>query len=155
MDVPAIARVLLRLAHALAAAAWLGGGAYYAVVLRPRLKDADEVTRAWAIAAQKEFGEWASVTTLVMIATGAVLMFDRLADGRGTVVYVSLLGVKIVSAVLAFWLVGALGRRRSRARGGTGKPKIDRTWLVLALGTVAFAIGVVLSSVYPTGVGQR
>lgn len=153
MDIASIARLLLRLAHAIAAAAWLGGGAYYVLALRPQLRSADESARAVARQAQREFGEWASVATLIMVATGVVLMFDRLSDGRGTVVYVILLGVKIAAALAAFWIAGSLSRRRA-APSGRGKKMINRSWLILALGLVAFGLGILLSSLYPTGVGQ-
>jgi uncharacterized membrane protein len=154
MDVPAIARLLLRLAHAIAAVLWLGGGAYYVLALRPALRNADPAAQAAGREAQREFGEWASVATLVLIATGVVLTFDRLTDGRGTSVYVILLAIKIVAALVAFVLTGTFVGR-SKARRGKGKPKINRSWLILSLGTAAFVIGITLSVIYPTGIGQR
>jgi uncharacterized membrane protein len=154
VNVPSIARLLLRVAHALAAVVWLGGGVYYVLALRPQLRGADEGARAVARQAQREFGEWASVATLVLIATGVLLMFDRLTDGRGTLAYVLLLSVKVVAALVAFWLAGSLGRRARSRRRGRALP-IDRAWLILALGTVAFVIGVALASIYPSGIGQH
>ena len=154
MDVPAIARLLLRLAHAVAAVLWLGGGAYYVLALRPALRNADPAVQAAGREAQREFGEWASVATLILIVTGVVLTFDRLTDGRGTSVYVILLAIKIVAALVAFVLTGMFVGR-STARRGKGKPKINRSWLILSLGTVAFVIGITLSVMYPTGIGQR
>lgn len=154
MNVPSIARLLLRVAHALAAVVWLGGGAYYVLALRPQLRGADEETRAVARQAQREFGEWASVATLILVATGVLLMFDRLTDGRGTLAYVLLLAVKVAAALAAFWLAGSFGRRRGPRRAARALP-IERSWLILVLGTVAFVIGVALASLYPSGIGQR
>lgn len=150
MDVPTVARVLLRLAHGLASVLWLGGAAYYLLALRPQVKQADPAVRDVVRAAQKEFGEWASVATLIMVATGVVLMFDRLTDGQGTATYVALLGLKIISAVIAFWMVSSISRRRRRQP--TRRRALDRSWIILMLGTGAFIIGVVLSSVYPNGI---
>ncbi|HEX3722929.1 MAG TPA: copper resistance protein CopD [Nitrolancea sp.] len=154
MDVPATARLLLRLAHALAAVLWLGGGAYYVLALRPAVRSADPAVQAAGRAAQREFGEWASVATLILIATGVILTFDRLTNGRGTVVYVILLAIKIVAALIAFGLTGTFVGR-SRVRRGAGKTVISRSWLILGLGTVALIIGITLSAIYPTGIGQR
>ncbi len=153
MDIPAIARVLLRLAHAIAAALWLGGGAYYVLALRPALRSVDPEARAVGQAAQAEFGEWASVATIILIATGVVMTFDKLTNGRGTTVYVILLGVKIVAAVAAFWLTGTFvqSARKRRPKRST---LLNRSWVVLTLGTLAFVIGVVLSVLYPTGITQ-
>ena len=158
MSVAFAARLLLRLAHALAAALWLGGGAYYATILRPQLRGSDPAKQAVAKNIQREFGEWASTLTLVMIATGVVLSFDRLTDGRGTTVYVALLAAKIVAALLAFWLSGSLAGRVTGARprrAGAGPRRINRSAVILLLGTAAFVLGVALSSIYPSGIGQR
>src|SRR6185437_3533974 len=133
IDVPAIARLLLRLAHAIAAVLWLGGGAYYMLALRPALRNAEPSVQAAGREAQREFGEWASVATLILIVTGVVLTFDRLTDGRGTSVYVILLAIKIVAALIAFGLTGTFVGR-SRARRGKGKARINRSWLILSLG---------------------
>ncbi len=152
-----MARLLLRVAHAIAAAVWLGGGVYYLLALRPQLRNSDGDVRAFARNVQREFGEWASIATLIMIATGVILMFDRLTDGRGTAVYVVLLAVKIAAALVAFWLARSFRRRKRQggkaAAGGT--PMIDRSWLMLSLGAIAFILGVTLSSLYSTGIGQR
>ncbi len=153
MDIPAIARMLLRLAHAVAAALWLGGGAYYVLALRPALRSADPEARAVGQAAQAEFGEWASAATIILIATGVVMTFDRLTNGRGTNVYVILLAVKIVAALAAFWLTGTFVKN-SRSRARKTKSVLNRSWMILTLGTVAFVIGIALSVVYPTGITQ-
>lgn len=154
MDPGEIARVLLRVSHAIAAAVWLGGGAYYLLALRPATRGVDPEAQQAARAAQRAFGEWASLATLVMVATGVVLMFDRVTDGRGTGIYVGLLAVKIAAAVAAFWMAGSFARRRSTGRERAPTHALDRAAIILMLGTVAFVLGVILSSVYPTGVGQ-
>ncbi len=151
MDIAAIARMLLRLAHAIAAALWLGGGAYYVLALRPALRSADPQARAIGRAAQAEFGEWASAATIILIATGVVMSFDRLTNGQGSNVYVVLLAIKIIAAIVAFWLTGTFVRN-ARRRQGKSKTWINRSWVVLTLGTVAFVIGIALSVVYPTGI---
>lgn len=164
MDGPSIARVSLRLAHAIAAVVWLGGGVYYILALRPAVRKAgDEHARTLAQQAQRAFGEWASIATLVLIISGVVLMWDRLADGRGTWTYIALLALKVAAAVVAFWLAGSFGRqRRGRPRPrprrvsaeSPHRAALDRAWLILTLGTLALVVGVVLSTIYPTGVGS-
>jgi hypothetical protein len=87
-----------------------------------------------------------------MIATGVVLMFDRLTGGQGTALYVIMLVVKVVAAVAAFWITGALrvGRRPSgRRRSGY----LDRAWTALVLSLVAFVLGAVLSTLFPADYG--
>lgn len=140
--------LLLRLAHAFAAAVWLGGGVYYLVAIRPALRESAEPPRAFVAAAQSLYGEWARVTTFVMLATGVVLMFDRLSHAGGGLTYAVALAAKIVAALAAFWLAGLRPRRRQRGAGGARR---SRPEMILALGAFAFGVGVVLASVYGQG----
>jgi uncharacterized membrane protein len=135
----------LRLTHALAAAVWLGGGVYFLLILRPALRERGDEARSLVGDAQRAFGEWAQVATLTMIATGAVLTFDRLSSGRGGLTYAALLAAKIVAALAAFWLIGLRTTRRRRTARRSAPE------LVLTLGLVAFVLGVALSSVYGPG----
>jgi putative copper export protein len=154
LDIAEVGQIVLRLAHGLAAAVWVGGGAYYVLAVRPQVRiEVDESTQEFARAVQREFGEWASVATLVMIASGVVLMFERLSGGQGTALYVVLLVIKIVAAVIAFWITGALGfRRRTRGQRRTGR--FDTAWTALALSIVAFLLGALLTTIYPMTLGS-
>jgi uncharacterized membrane protein len=133
--------LLLRLAHSVAAMVWLGGGVYYLLALRPALRESGEQGRSVAGAAQRAFGEWAQLAALIMVATGAVLMFDRLSDGTGGVLYAVLLAAKVIAAIAAFWLAGIRPVRRRGVRRAAPE-------LIAAFGIFAFVLGVVLSSVY-------
>lgn len=134
--------LFLRVAHAIAAALWLGGGVYYLVIVRPAIRASSLPAGDTLLAVRQSFGEMARTSTVVMIATGAVLMFDRLAaDGEG-VMYAALLAAKIAAAIGAFWLVS---RRPGRRGGRTSRRSSE---LVLTFGMIAFVLGVVLSSVY-------
>jgi uncharacterized membrane protein len=153
LDIAEAGQVILRLAHGLAAAIWVGGGAYFLLAVRPNLRKAnDEATRAFAGEVQREFGEWASVATIVMIATGVILMFERLSGGQGTTLYVALLAIKIAAAVVAFWMTGVL--RPSRGPGRRKRTgKLDTAWLVLGLSAAAFLLGALLTTIYPADLG--
>jgi uncharacterized membrane protein len=133
----------LRMAHSLAAMLWLGGGVYYLLAVRPASREASEPPKAFISAAQGYFGEWAQVATMVMVVTGGVLVFDRLSNGHAGLTYVALMALKIVAALVAFWMAGMRPRRR-QGRGG----RRSAAEMIVTLGLLAFAIGVALSSVY-------
>lgn len=163
MDGASIARLVLRLAHAIAAVTWLGGGLYYALALRPQLAGASDEARALASRAQREFVRWAFWATVVLIVSGIALMYDRLNAGGGTVVYVVILAVKVIAAAGAFFLTGVFTERRTKVRAITGagqktverhRRRIERAWLLVSLGMIAFVLGIALSSIYPTGIGH-
>ncbi len=153
LDIADAGQVFLRLAHGLAAAVWVGGGAYYLLAVRPNIRSRnDEASRALGVEVQREFGEWAAVATIVMIASGVILMFERLSGGQGTTVYVALLAIKVLAAVAAFWMTGVLRPSRGISRRRrTGK--LDTAWLVLGLSIAAFLIGALLTTLYPADIG--
>jgi len=140
--------LLLRLAHGFAAVVWLGGGVYYLVAIRPALRESADPPREFVAAAQALYGEWARAMTVVMLATGVVLMFDRLSNAGGGLPYAVALAGKIAAALLAFWLAGLRPRRRRR---GAAPARRSRPELILALGAVAFGVGVILASVWGQG----
>jgi hypothetical protein len=62
-----------------------------------------------------------------------------------------------VAALVAFWLARSFRRRKRRA-GKVALARaslIDRSWLMLSLGAIAFILGITLSSLYSTGIGQQ
>ncbi|MEZ4523093.1 MAG: hypothetical protein R3A46_15860 [Thermomicrobiales bacterium] len=132
MDVNQIVLISLRVFHAVAAVVWLGGGLYYFVALRP-LGD-----RETARQAQQRFREWAQPATLIMLASGTILLFDGLSSSRAGVTYAAILALKIGAALAAFWLVSFRRRR----------PGAPRPSLALSLGMAAFVLGVVISSIW-------
>lgn len=133
MDVNQIALISLRVFHAVAALIWLGGGIYYVVAIRPGGNS------EFASDAQRRFREWARPATMVMLATGVILLFEGLSSNTAGMNYVVLLVLKIVVALAAFWVVAM------RRRGGS-RSSAERA---VALGMAAFVLGVVISTIWP------
>jgi uncharacterized membrane protein len=138
--------IALRLAHAVAALIWLGGGVYYLIALRPAIRASDEPPGAFVAAVHENFREWAQIATWAMLGTGAVLMFERLANQNDGLIYVAVLAAKIFAAVVAFWMAGLRPPRRRR----TQRPPARRARpeMIVALGMFAFVAGVALSSLF-------
>jgi uncharacterized membrane protein len=137
--------VALRVAHSVAAVVWLGGGVYFVLALRPALQEADSAGQAVVSAAQRAYGEWSKIATIVLLGTGVVLTFERLSDGTGGLTYVALLAAKVVAGVWAFVLVRARIRPRRR------RNQRSSSELILTLGFVAFTLGVILATLYGRG----
>ncbi len=132
------ALIALRIFHAVAALIWLGGGIYYVIFLRPiSSPGAGEVTSL----AQQRFRDWARPATYIMLASGAILVFDGLSSNTAGLLYVFLLAVKVIAALIAFWLVTVRRRHSSTA---------PRVRLALALGMSAFVLGVLISTLWPS-----
>jgi uncharacterized membrane protein len=151
-------QVFLLWAHALAAAAWLGGSLFYAVALYPALEEVGSTPDRWSLIAvsTREFREIVRLAILVFVVTGAVLAFSRLSLPRISTSYVAVLGVKVALSLWMFWLAGRLGLPRG---SGAARPRWLVAWwlrpqyLILELGTIVYLLSVVLRVLYEQVLG--
>ena len=109
--------LIVRWLHVIAAAAWVGGGIFYWVVVRPALRAGDS-TGLLARFAGPEFGQLVNLCMWTLVITGLVLAFDRLSEETGTVSYAAVLSVKVL---LAGWMFLIVQTRRRRGAEGAGK----------------------------------
>ena len=100
----------VRWLHLVSAAAWVGGSLFYLLVLRPALRRSPE-SSSLANAAGAEFRALVDTSIFVLVATGIILMFNRLTGGVVGAPYVVTLSVKIV---LSMWMFLLAWRRRPR-----------------------------------------
>ncbi|MCX2727506.1 hypothetical protein OO015_08365 [Thermomicrobium sp. 4228-Ro] len=148
IDVGAVIRILLRLIHAVSAAVWLGAGAYLVFALLPLRRNSSalgDILRA----SQRQFRRWWVASSALLLGSGVALMFDRLADGRGTAVYVGLLIVKVGAGLVALAASGGLLPRPAVGRSDLPSGFRLSGRVVLVLGAVAYLLGVLLSVIYP------
>ena len=113
--------VAIRWAHALAAVAWVGGGIFYLLVLRPALRRSSgnmEANRAIG----EEFRGVVNTAIAVLLLTGVLLSVSRLTDSAVTVPYVAALVIKVALALYMFYVVRFLrpGVYRGDADSGVG-----------------------------------
>ena len=154
MDVLDWILVAIRWGHALAAVAWVGGGMFYILVLRPSFRRAPASPESHrAIGA--EFRGLVSTAIAVLLLTGVVLSVSRLTSDAVTIPYVGVLVAKISLALYMFYVVRFLRRRAypeetdrdggwlSRATG-----LITSTTAVLIIGVVVFGLSDVLDLLF-------
>ena len=97
--------------HVLAAATWVGGSLFYLIVLIPTLKRVPDVPRALSAAIGVEFRTVVVTSIIVLVATGAILAFNRLTEVETP--YAATLGVKVV---LSLWMFALVRDRRRHAK---------------------------------------
>ena len=132
--------LIVRWAHAIAAVAWVGGGIFYWVVLRPALRT-EGVTPAVARIAGVEFGGLVALSAWTLVITGAVLVLARFSEPAADVPYAAVLAVKIALAGWMFLLVS--GRPRRAHRNGApadGRPRGRLRAAANALGSVNMTV---------------
>ena len=104
--------LVVRWLHIVAAAAWVGGSIFYLVVLRPAARRSQGLRQAMPTAVAAEFRVLVDVCVVVLVATGAILAFNRLTGEAAEVPYVVTLGIKVA---LSVWMFQAVLTERRRA----------------------------------------
>jgi hypothetical protein len=94
-------------------------------------------------AARQRFKEVTELTLLVLLATGAVLTFDRLSRGAGSV-YAAILALKVACAAVAYQFAFRWRRAGLPVGGLDGK-------VVLLFGAATVLLAAILKGVFEVG----
>src|SRR5579864_897234 len=140
-------RLIVRVAHTLAAATWVGGSLFYLIIVLPALRNSGPVA---AVAAQIAalFRRLVNICIVVLLLSGAFMTFDRLTQTMLGLPYLVVLGLKIVSALAMFILAIYLSQSNIRrlAKRSTRLSKAAPQ-LLLALGIGVFLLGALLNEI--------
>ena len=95
----------IRWGHAVSAVAWVGGGIFYLMVLRPAIRQSQGLPKDTGRAIGVEFRGLVSTAIAVLLITGVILSVSRLTEDVITSPYVVVLVVKIALALYMFYVV--------------------------------------------------
>ncbi|MBV9690470.1 MAG: DUF4149 domain-containing protein [Ktedonobacteraceae bacterium] len=150
-------RLIVRAAHILAAATWVGGSLMYLVVVVPALRRGP-IDRASGVAAQIAvlFKQVVNICTGVLLLSGAYLTFDRLTQTTLGMPYILVLCAKISAALAMFVLAIYIGQSNMR-RLAKRSTRFSRAapQLILALGILVFVLGAILNAIYETSIAPH
>ncbi len=107
--------VAIRWGHAGAAVAWVGGGIFWLMVLRPALRRSQGWPDDTARAVGSEFRGLVATAIAILLLTGVILTVSRLTEDAVTIPYIAVLAAKITLAAYMFYVV------RFLRRGGYGE----------------------------------
>ena len=110
--------LLIRWLHLISAAAWVGGGLFYLLVLRPAVGRSAEPSGI-LISTATEFRALVNTCIIVLVATGLILAFNRLTDSVVDEPYVLTLAFK---SALSVWMILLVHAERRRSRGKEAAP---------------------------------
>lgn len=160
MDVLDWILVVIRWAHALGAVAWVGGGMFYVLVLRPALRRSP-ATEQTSRNIGTEFRGLVNTAIAVLLITGIVLSASRLTTDTVSIAYVVVLALKIALALYMFYIVRFLRHRAypeevapvvgwwPRVKSG-----LTGTTGVLIIGVLVFGLADVLSALFENGLAN-
>ena len=155
MDISDLFKIIVRWAHLISAAAWVGGSIFWLLVLKPSSKNiSDDVELNRSV--QKEFRALVNTCIFVMLATGAIMTFDRLSSTTLGSNYVLILGLKIATVALMFYLIRAQRKSYPNKASIKNKPEIKTLParllssynLIIVLGLLAFLLSDLLYHIY-------
>lgn len=162
MNVADYLMLAIRWLHTMSAVAWVGGGIFYLIVLRPAMRRSSPMDRSLAAAIGPEFRGLVNVAIAVLIITGAVLTFDRLTSTFVGAAYAGVLAAKVALASYAFYLVRFL-RRTSYPE----EPESTGRWhrrlvtlctgatAILVVGVIVFLLSELLVELFQVGLRTR
>ncbi len=152
--------LVIRWVHAVSAVAWVGGGIFYVLVLRPasaRSPLAAEARRSIG----EEFRGLVHTVMAVLLITGIILSASRLTANGVSLYYVVVLGIKIALAFYMFYVVrfmrntvypddnaGSSGRMEGVRR------RMTSTTAVLVIGVLVFGLADLLDALFEAGLSR-
>ena len=148
--------LIVRWLHLVCAAAWVGGSIFYLLVLMPATRNSAGAAKGWNAAVAAEFRGLVDVCIIVLVATGAILSFERLTGGIVGVPFVVTLGLKILLTLWMFYLALSLRRRRHRQTGSSeheAAPSLfgrlsNRHSMIVILGVLVLLVSDLLKVLY-------
>ncbi|GAC1424092.1 MAG: hypothetical protein NVSMB54_06280 [Ktedonobacteraceae bacterium] len=143
-----VLRVLMRVAHIIAASVWVGGSIMYLLVVIPALR-LGGATPAISGTIANLFKRLVNMCIGVLLLSGAYLTFDRLTQTTLGLPYIIVLILKIVGAIGLFVLALYVGQSNIRrlAKRTTHFSKVAPQ-LMLALGILVFVLGAILNQLF-------
>jgi putative copper export protein len=146
--------VVIRWAHALGAVAWVGGGIFYILVLRPAFSRS-QVSSETRRAIGSEFRGLVNTAIGVLLITGIILSASRLTADTVTIPYVAVLALKVALALYMFCIVRFLRQRaypEDTAANNGWWPRLHtiltNTTAVLVIGVVVFGLSDILGALF-------
>ena len=151
--------LIIRWLHALAAVAWVGGGIFYLLVLRPSLRNSHDDSEGAVRRLSEQFRHLVNTAIAILLVTGAILTLSRLTSEYGGIPYIAVLAIKIVLALYMFYLVRFL-RSGTYPAEATGKTKrlqrftalFTGSTAVLVLGVIVFLLADILRALIEKGI---
>ncbi len=152
--------LVIRWVHAVSAVAWVGGGIFYVLVLRPasaRSQLAAEARRSIG----EEFRGLVHTVMAVLLITGIILSASRLTGSGVSLYYVVVLGIKIALAFYMFYVVRFMRNTvyPDDNAGSTGwlagvRRRLTNTTAVLVVGVLVFGLSDLLDALFEAGLSR-
>jgi putative copper export protein len=146
---------LMRAAHVLAGAAWVGGSIMYLVVVIPALRLGGATPQVSAAIAEN-FKRLTSLCMGVLLLSGGYLVFNRLTQTTLGGSYLLVLILKIAAALAMFALAFYMAQNKVRKLAKrTTRFSQAAPQLMVALGILVFGLGALLNLLFELTIAPK
>ncbi len=147
--------LLIRWIHGIAAVAWVGGGIFFLVVLRPAM-NAGGIPPSIRRFMGEEFGQLVALAMWALVITGGILAASLLTKPGATTLYIAVLAIKVALSAWMFFLAINRGRRGAAEAGGKGKVRsviaaLGHINMTVVLGVIIFFLSDLLRYIFEQG----
>ena len=149
----------MRWLHSIAAVAWVGGGLFYLMILRPSLGTSQDDRREELRRLGEQFRQMVNTAIAVLLVTGVILTLSRLTSDYVGMPYVIVLVIKIVMALYMFYLVRFIRLRNYAVESVPTNKRLQRftslftgATAVLVLGVIVFLLADILRALIEKGI---
>ena len=153
--------VIIRWGHTVSAVAWVGGGIFYLMVLRPAIRRSQGLPTETGTAIRDEFRGLVATAIAVLLLSGVILSVARLTGEGATVPYAIVLGVKIALALFMFYVVRIVrrGDYDTSQEPGTGAfrravRRATSPMALLVIGVVVIGLSDVLDGLFESALAS-
>tara|TARA_B100001105_G_C22295998_1_gene401685 strand:- start:107 stop:604 length:498 start_codon:yes stop_codon:yes gene_type:complete len=160
LNISDLFHLFVRWAHLISATAWVGGSIFWVLVLNPAVKHS-EISFIKKLQSQlsTEFRGLVDACIFVLLATGAIMAFNRLTPGNIGYQYVLILGLKIVFVLGMFYMIRAkrhlnfiskssLAEHHEKPQSKRLKTLLNGYNIVLVLGLLVYLLSDLLNLIY-------
>lgn len=148
--------VMVRWLHAIGAVAWVGGSAFFALVVRPVQRVDPEGVGRVVGRFVGPYRDMVDASIITIVVTGLILTFERLTGNDASVAYFIVLSVKLLIAGWMFYMVWSLRRAGFIPEARSGLTQ-RLSWLfgynaLLAGGVIVFLLAGLLRAIFETAI---
>ncbi len=136
--------LMIRWLHGLAAVAWVGGGLFYLLVVRPGLSSGGVDPHQAARRLGEEFRHLVNTAIAVLLVTGVILTLSRLTSDYGGLPYIAVLSIKVALSLYMFYLVRFLRPRTYPDDVPAGRTAVQRVTALMTGATAVLVLGVLV-----------
>ena len=102
MPISDILILVIRWLHLTSSSAWIGGGIFYILILQPLINKNPQTFKSLKSSTGRAFQSLSNICIIMMIATGAIMGFDRLSESVTNLSYAITLFIKVI---LSVWII--------------------------------------------------